>query len=357
VHTLNTRVTNAWATLAHHYQARRDLAERAIPAIGLALLLDSLLKARPAVAYPTEWHTFLIVVVACFGFYNTLAGFIAALVLAAWPLWTLSPYLATLAIAVAVLLHLLILKRFNWALLVAAAPALAYNLIFALPPLLAGMLLGPVGGFWVGALAALWLKVAGGLGNLPTDLLSLHVHPILLSQVAERFGNADSLETLKLMVAPFSTSSNKLLLDVLQVLGCGLAGALVGWLRRMNWADDRPWVNLTISLFAGALVMWATIFLLPVWIGLQPINYLFEDWYTVIGIFLCAVMALGLYSLRFLLTKVRKRPLTPVLSSLPIPAPGTSSKAPTMDSRKGGSPPSTKSGDDSGKDVIKLELD
>ena len=357
MHTLNTRVTNAWASLAHHYQARRDLAERAIPAIGLALLLDSLLKARPTSAYPTEWHTLLIVVVACFGFYNTLAGFIAALALAAWPLWTLSPYLATLAIAVAVLLHLLILKRFNWALLVAAAPALAYNLIFALPPLLAGMLLGPVGGFWVGALAALWLKVAGGLGNLPTDLLSLHIHPILLAQVAERFGKANSLETLQLLVAPFSVSSNKLLLDVLQIFGYGLAGALVGWLRRLNWAEDRPWVNLTLSLFAGALLMWATVFVLPIWIGTATLSILFEDWYTVVGIFLCAVMALGLYSLRFLLTRVRQRPFTSVLPSLPIPSPGTSAKAPTTDSRKGGPPPGTKPGDDSGKDVIKLELD
>jgi len=351
---LTNTVNNAWASLAHQYQARRDLAERAIPAIGLALLLDSLLNARPT--YPTEWHVFLLLVVACFGFYNTIAGFVAAVALAAWPLWTLSPYLATLAIAVAVILHLVILKRFNWALLVAAAPALAFNLIFALPPLLAGMFLGPVGGFWVGALAALWLKVAGGMGNLPTDLLSLHLHPILLSQVAERFHEAKSLETLQLLVAPFSGSSNKLLLDVLQVLGCGLAGALVGWVRRMNWAENRPWANLTVALFAGALVMWATLFLLPIWVGLQSTAYLFEDWYTVVGIFMCALIALGLYSLRYLLTRARKRPLTSVLPSLPGATPGPSFKGPSLEPRKG-APTNGKPGDDSGKDVIKLELD
>lgn len=346
---LTTSLNNAWASLAHQYQARRDLADRAIPAIGLALLLDSLLKARPA--YPAEWHTFLVLVVACLGFYNAIAGFLAALALAAWPLWTLSPYLATLAIAAAILLHLVILRRFNWTLLVAAAPALAYNLVFALPPLLGGMLLGPAGGFWAGALAALWLKVAGGMGNLPTDLLSLHLHPILLSQVAERFHDAKSLETLQLLVAPFNGSSNQLLLDVLQVLGCGLAGALVGWVRRMNWAEGRPWANLTLALFGGAFVLWATVFGLPIWIGLQPLTYFFEDPYTTAGIFLCAVIAMGLYSLRYLLTRARNRPGAAVLPPRPV-LPSTAAPA-SAPAGKG----SGKTGDDSAKDVIKLELD
>lgn len=347
---LNTSINNAWASIARQYQARRDLADRAIPAIGLALLLDTLLQARPT--YPAEWRTFLLLLVACFGFYNTLAGFLAALALSAWPLWTLSPYLATLALTAAVLLHLVILKRFNWALLVVAAPALAYNLVFALPPLLAGMLLGPAGGFWVGALAALWLKLAGGMGNLPTDLLSLQIHPILLSQVADRFHDVKSLETLQLLVSPFSGSSTKLLLDVLQVLGCGLAGALVGLVRRMNWAEDRPWANLTLGLFGGALVLWSVIFLLPVWAGLQPFSYVFSDWYTAAGVFLCAVVALGLYSLRYLLTRARKRPAAGVLP-VRSPLPGTAPSGPAPASSKAGGKPA----DEPGKDVIKLELD
>jgi hypothetical protein len=159
------------------------------------------------------------------------------------------------------------------------------------------------------------------------------------------------------MVAPFSGSSNKLLLDVLQVLGCGLAGAVVGWLRRMNWAEYRPWANLTVALFSGALVMWATIFLLPILLSLQSISYLFEDWYTVLGIFLSALMALGLYSLRYLLTRARKRPLATSLPPLPSTTPGATFKGPSLEPRKGGSPANGKPGDESGKDVIKLELD
>src|SRR5512134_1496760 len=119
--------SNAWASLAHHYQSRRDLANRAIPALGLALLLDALLKS--ALAYPAERHTFLVVVAALCAFYHPLLGFAAALAVAFWPLWTLSPYLATLFIAVAVFLHLVILKHIRWALLVAAAPMLAWNLV------------------------------------------------------------------------------------------------------------------------------------------------------------------------------------------------------------------------------------
>ena len=351
---LTTAVHNTWASLAHQYQSRRDLADRAIPAIGLALLLDTLLKARPV--YPNEWHVFLLAVLAILCFTNTLAGVVAALALAAWPLWTLSPYLAALALAVVVILHLVILRRFNYALLVAAAPALAFNLIFALPPLLAGMMLGPVGGFWVGALSALWLKVAGGMGGLPTDLLTLHIQPILLATITERFHNLNSLETLQRLVAPFTLGPNKLLLDVLQIIACGLAGAIVGWVRQMNWAEHRPWANLALALFLGSLTLWAAVFLLPIWVGAGTVMILFDDWYTTVGIFLCAVIALGLYSLRYLLTRVRKRPITAGASSLPLTALGTPGKAPTTEPRKGGSPVATKSGDDP-KDVIKLELD
>ncbi len=354
--TLSTQVNNAWASLAHHYQARRDLANRAIPAIGLALLLDALLSARPV--YPAEWRTFLLLVVACLGFYNTIAGFIAALALAAWPLWTLSPYLATLFIAVTGLLHLLILKRFNWALLVAAAPLLAWNLILALVPLLGGMLLGPIGGFWTGALAAAWLKVAGGMGSLPTDLLTLHQQPILLSQVAERFHNVGSLETLQLLVAPFSRGSRQLLLDILQVLGFGLAGALVGWVRQMNWAENRPWANLTLALCLGALTAWATIFILPIWIGTAAWAILLDDPYTTTGLFLTPIIALGLYCLRYLLTRSRKRPFPAAPPTLPVTTPGAPAPSPTLAPRKGGSPVGAKPGDDNAsRDVIKLELD
>ena len=230
------------------------------------------------------------------------------------------------------------------------------GLSMAFGAFLAGMMLGPVGGFWVGALSALWLKVAGGMGGLPTDLLTLHIQPILLATITERFHNLNSLETLQRLVAPFTLGPNKLLLDVLQIIACGLAGAIVGWVRQMNWAEHRPWANLALALFLGSLTLWAAVFLLPIWVGAGTVMILFDDWYTTVGIFLCAVIALGLYSLRYLLTRVRKRPITAGASSLPLTAPGTPGKAPTTEPRKGGSPLATKSGDDP-KDVIKLELD
>lgn len=351
---LNTFLSNAWASLAHHYQSRRDLTNRAIPALGLALLLGSFL--RSAHAYPAEWQSFLAVIVAICGFYHPILGFVAALLVAFWPLWTLSPYLATLFIAVTVFLHLVILKRIQWALLVAAAPVLAWNLVLALVPLLAGMMIGPAGGFWAGALSALWLKVIGGMSNLPTDLLSLHVQPILYSEIAARFHDAGSLETLGLLVAPFARNSNRLLLDILQVLGFGLAGAVVGWIRQMNWAENRPWANLSLALFAGALAAWATVFVLPYWIGAwDAMSY---DLYTVLGLFLSPIIALGLYSLRYLLTRARKRPALPATAPLPMTPPGIANPAQTTMSRKGGAQAASRPGDDpAARDVIKLELD
>jgi hypothetical protein len=349
-------LTNTWAALAHHYQSRRDLAHRAIPALGLALLLDSLLKS--ARVYPGEWHTFLVVVVALCGFYHPILGAVAALLVAFWPLWTLSPYLATLFIAITVFLHLVILKRIQWALLVAAAPALAWNLLLALVPLLAGMMLGPAGGFWAGALAAVWLKVLGGMSSLPTDMLALHVQPVLYSQILNRFHEAGSLETLQLLFTPFSADSSRLLLDILQVLGFGLAGAVVGWIRQMNWAENRPWANLTLALFLGAFVAWVSIFLLPIWVGLATWRILSDDPYTTLGLFLSPVIALGLYSLRYLLTRSRRRPAAAGAAAQPAAAPGRASLAPNPPPRKGSAPAASRPGEDpAARDVIKLELD
>jgi len=56
----------------------------------------------------------------------------------------------------------------------------------------------------VGLFAALWVKLLGGMGGLPVDLLSLNEYAFNARLLAERFSEANSLETLRLLLAPFA---------------------------------------------------------------------------------------------------------------------------------------------------------
>ncbi|MBI3243986.1 MAG: hypothetical protein HYZ49_17020 [Chloroflexi bacterium] len=295
-----------WARIVFQYQTRRDVVERGVSAVGLAALSQVLYQARPA--YPSDWLPFILIALFCAALYNTTLGYFLAVALAMWPLWTLSPYLASLFLAVAVLAQSPILRRLPWTLLITATPMLAWNLISGIGPLMAGMTLGPGGGFWVGALSALWLKVAGGMAGHSTGLLALHQQPIFFNAISARYTGQNSLDTLKLIVEPFNTGrSSLLLLDVLQVLLWGLAGALVGWLRRQLWAERRPWLNLIVSLLAGALLIWFSIFALPIWLQLGPLALLWSDPWLSLGILAAALIAGATYAARYILNRPARR--------------------------------------------------
>ncbi len=342
-----------WARTVFQYQTRRDVAERGVSAVGLAVLSHVLYQAQPV--YPSDWRPFILIALFCAALYNTTLGYFLAVALAMWPLWTLSPHLASLFLAAAVLAQSPILRRLPWTLLVTATPMLAWNLISGLGPLMAGMTLGPGGGFWVGALAALWLKVAGGMAGHSTDLLTLHQQPILISAISVRYTSQTSLDTLRLIVEPFNTGrSSLLLLDVLQVLLWGLAGALVGWLRQRLWAERRPWLNLIVSLLAGALLIWFSIFALPVWLQLEPPALLWSDAWLSVGILATALIAGLTYAARYLLNRPARRSKVRILPVKFQPSPDGGPGSDPASQTVSANPSISNDKDD---DVIMLELD
>jgi len=339
-------VSRLWARIIFSYQTRRDVFERAIPATGLVVLSHLLYQALPA--YPSDWRPFLLIAIFCAALYNVTLGYFIAVALAMWPLWTLSPYLASIFLALAVLAQSPILRRLSWSLLIGLTPMLAWNLLSGVGLLLAGITLGPGGGFWVGVLSAIWLKVAGGMGGLPTDLLTLHQQAITIAAVGDRFGGANSLQTLQRLVAPFTDGSTRLLLDILQVLLWGLAGAFVGWLRQRLWVERRPWLNLVIALSGGALLILISIFVAPVWVQLKPINFLLSDPILALAILGSALIAGSMYTLRHYLNRpihrasVRALPTHYSTGEPPTPSPASPKPAPVKNK---------------GDDVIMLELD
>lgn len=338
------------ASIALFYQSNRDLVERTFIAIGLALLVGSLLHGQPV--YPADWTMLLVGAVVVAGLYDPLAGYLAAVAISVWPLWQLSPYLATLFLAVAVLARGRLLRSLSWALLVTASPMLAWLLVTAIVPLLAGLLLSPAAAFWVGVAAASWLKLAGGMAGIQPDLLTLHQEPIFVSAVAARFAGANSLSALQRLVAPFAGDATFLLLDILQVLGWGLCASLVAWFRQQRWAELRPAWSLIVALLGGTSVSIGTLFLLPVWLQVAPLRLLWSDPMVVVGALFSAWLAGASYWLRYLLHRPVRRFRWRSVPAAVGPIPGvTAGRGPAA------SAPRPAPSSESGGDVIMLELD
>lgn len=355
------RMNVLWSPIALFYQARRDLVERALTASGLTILVGSLLQGY--LAYPPQWFVVLVIAVFAASLYHRTAGYLTAVAAVAWPLWQLSPYLATLFLAIAVLAREPLVTSLEWTILVVGAPLLAPLGVVALVPLAAGALLGAAGGLWVGLLTALWLKLIGGMAGVAPDMLSLHQYPILVSEVAARFQGANSLETLRLLVAPFASDATFLLLDLLQLLLWGLAGYIVGWIRRLPWAEREPWVSLLPALVTGALFLWMSLFLVPVWLELAPVALLWSDPYVITGLGVAVLGAATLYTLRYFLRRpvrqLRWRALPSSQHRWPetSPAAQAPSAAAPSSRRAGAAPRNSKPDEGPAGDVIMLELD
>ncbi|MDQ7029196.1 MAG: hypothetical protein Q9O62_05145 [Ardenticatenia bacterium] len=145
-------------------------------------------------------------------------------------------------------------------------PLLAQGYLIALPPLVAGLLGGPTLGLWVGITAALWAKIFGGMGGLPVDLLALNEYAFSAQRLAERFAEADSLETLRLLIAPFAAGSVILLLHLLQIIVWGAVGYTVGRVRSAAWTERAPWAGVGAAVAAGTALAWAGLYAVPAWL-------------------------------------------------------------------------------------------
>ncbi|MFQ5617315.1 MAG: hypothetical protein ACE5GO_12755, partial [Anaerolineales bacterium] len=272
-----------------HNLIRRNLSriERAFAVAGLTGLVYALLSGLPV--YPPFWDVVILAAVFLSGLYAPGIGYLIALAAAAFPLFTVSEYLAALFLAVGILGYRAFVQNLGAAVLVLAAPFLSgYSLVWIVP-LLGGLWWGASGGAWTGGLAALWGMLAAGMAGLNPDwLVLLGDTPSLrlrsgqaMSAVVERFAAADSLETLILLLEPLTSDTTVLLYHVLQIGAWAFMGSLVGKLADRKSVQDRhPWGTALIAILAPFVLLAAHVGL-AFWLGQQSAETL-PPWDTLL---------------------------------------------------------------------------
>ncbi len=244
--------------LFKRYQA--DI-EGAVIAVGLGALVGAVLVNFPV--YPTNWSPVLIAVVILLGFRFPLPAYLAAVAIVAYPLYSVSLYLAVLFVAVGVLLQRPLSHYLGATVLVLATPLLAkYNLHW-LVPIIAGLWWGATNGLWIAGLAALWGKILGGMAGLSADWLLLAGKMPAVAGVSQRFHALSAIDTLNKLLQPFAPNSTVLLYHLMQIALWAAVGALVGVLADRNWLHRRfyPWATIitaaigAVGLVAGHLFM------------------------------------------------------------------------------------------------------
>jgi hypothetical protein len=153
------------------------------------------------------------------------------------------------------------------AVLILGTPSLAEYHLHWLVPILAGLWWGGATGAWIGILAAMWGKILGGMAGMNIDWLALAGHAPDAQAIMTRFHEANSLQTLLLLVEPFASTSGVILYNLLQVIGWAVAAGFVGSLAGRKWVKYRaPW-SILILTAGGGLILLATHLGLPYWLN------------------------------------------------------------------------------------------
>jgi hypothetical protein len=237
-----------------HGLMRRYLSwlERLLVAAGLSALLYGLTSSLPV--YPLNWDLVILAVVFVVTLWSPGIAYFIAVAAAAYPLYTLSLYVAVLFLAVALLGQRIFIHNLGATVLVLATPWLARYQVAWVVPLLGGVWWGAAGGAWMGGGAALWGQLAAGMAGLNPDWLTLIGSSPTIAGVAQRFGEANSLETLKLILEPLAPNATLLLYHLLQVVAWAVVGGIVGTVADRSWIQQRrPWgaiVTATLGAFA-----------------------------------------------------------------------------------------------------------
>jgi hypothetical protein len=246
------------------YRRYQGLLEQTLTVSALALLVILSLDSLPV--YPENWVIVIGVGIGLIGLRWPFLAYFMAIAVLFYPLYTINLYLAVLFVAVSVLGQRLFVHYMGATVLVLATPLLAKYHLHWLIPILGGLWWGGITGLWVGALAAIWGKFLGGLTGLNTDWLVLAGQVPDVQVLATRFYEANSLETLILLIEPFATTATIILYNLLQIAGWAIAGAFVGTLAQRKWIKYRtPWSILVITA-GGGLIMLATHLALPYWL-------------------------------------------------------------------------------------------
>ena len=257
-------LTNAFRGPHSLYRRYQALVESTATAAGFALLV--VMSLRSADIYPENWVVVIGITLGILAVRWPLVAFILAVGVMAYPIYTINLYLAVIFIAVAALGHRLFAHFLGATTLVLATPWLAQYHLHWLVPVLGGLWWGGLTGMWVGGLAAVWGKLAGGMAGLDVDAVLVAGQIPGIQLIAERFGSANSLDTLILLVEPFATTSGLMLYSLLQIVGWAAAGAFVGTFSTHRWVKYHvPWSIMVITA-GGGLILLATHLGLPHWL-------------------------------------------------------------------------------------------
>jgi hypothetical protein len=317
-----------------HGLMRRYLSwlERLLVAAGLSALLYGLMSNLPV--YPLDWDLVILAVVFVVTLWSPGIAYFIAVAAAAYPLYILSLYVAVLFLAVALLGQRIFIHNLGATVLVLATPWLARYQVAWVVPLLGGVWWGAAGGAWMGGGAALWGQLAAGMAGLNPDWLTLIGSSPTMAGVAQRFGEANSLETLKLILGPLAPNATLLLYHLLQVVAWAAVGGIVGTLADRAWIQQRrPWGTIVTAALA-AFVLLAAHVGLGLWLEQHTLTTLAPWWSLLIATTVVAAMVVGiLEGLRDFLehplppvrrrTRPERRPgraREPERAPLPVPA-------------------------------------
>ncbi|GAB4535616.1 MAG: hypothetical protein Kow0063_20080 [Anaerolineae bacterium] len=261
-----------------HGLMRRYLSflERIIVAAGLAGLVFTLVNSLPV--YPPNWDLVILALVFVVALWWPGVAYFIAVAAVVYPLYTLSLYIAVLFLALALLGQRVFIHNLGATLLVLATPWLAgYNLAWIVP-LLGGLWWGARGGAWMGGLAALWGQVLAGMAGLSPDWLALTGTSPTMAGVAQRFGEANSLETLELILEPLVPDATLLLYYLLQVIAWAVTGGVVGFMADRVWVQHhRPWGTLALGV-VGAFALLGAHLGLGLWLEQHSLAALSAAW-------------------------------------------------------------------------------
>lgn len=240
---------------AWFYQRYRVVFDRLPAALGMAYLF--FLVARSTDAFSSEWRIFIAGGVLVAGMARPIAGYLTFLLALAYPLYSISIYIAALALAILIPLAFFIEEYLAGLVLVLAAPLLSIYRVAPLAPLLAGLWWAEWGGVLVGLGSAFWLKTFAGMCGATLDLTQLGGVPLAAGRLIDRFHTANSLQTLLWVAEPWlgqSSDSQILLLHVIELLGWGLAGYGVGLMHRLMQEKSRSFGGIVLFEISGVLV-------------------------------------------------------------------------------------------------------
>ena len=350
-----------------HGLLRRHLAtvERLIVAAGLAATLYGLMHSLPA--YPPYWDVVLCVLVFGLTMWSPLAGYLLAVLAAAFPIYNLSLYLAVLFLAVALLGVRAFANNLGATIMVLLTPWLGPFYLFWVTPILGGLWWGAVGGAVIGGMAALWGQLLAGMaGQSPDWLARLGTAPGAAA-IVENFAGADSMQTLLRILSPLTPDSTALLYYLLQVILWSLVGGMVGSLVERPWAQNRrPWASILIG-WAGVLALLVGHIIPVLWFGMYDQSVLAGLWMPLFISLALTALLVGIFeSMQDLLehplpsAHARRRTVQPAnrpsrrLASTPPPVTIPSSQPSTVPPSSAASEQNEEDEDD---DLIMLELE